>query len=313
MQLINKPNLSASSAKTLKQCSWIFKSQYVEKLPERVWAKTKIGTLTHSILECLQNPRHRKYFDRIMLTENIESVTPIARMRDAFYRKNPEVTEKIAADLDSLVLTALKHDFFCAGATKVLPPEFKFQLKFGDMTMKGFMDKVAFYDGYVKVTDYKTQGKRFTDEEMEDNIQAAMYQLAIWEIFKMPAEVEFLMLRFPPNKRDANRHVQTVKPYGEQKLKGLVEYLKFLDVQIKTFDDKAAKANLLAFSDKGFCDFVCGFKTPFKYYATVHSDGKWLKTKQPPTLVSEDAVVTEHQYNGCPYFYNEEGKPRNWK
>jgi hypothetical protein len=312
---VNKavPNLSASSAKTLQSCSWQFYAQYIRRLPERVWAKTKIGSLTHTILECLQNPRHRKHYETLIRTEDINTVPSIARLRDNFYLKNPDVTEKIAADLDSLVITALNHDFFNEGAEKVLPPEMKFQLKVGKAAMKGFMDNVSFYKDHVKIRDFKTQSKKFTQEELDDNIQAAIYQLAIKQMFNLPARVEFVLLRFPPNKKDPNRHVQIVEPYSETKLNGLVQYLEYLHEEFNTFDEQKAKANLKVFEDKGFCQRVCGYKDPFKYWALVQPDGKFTTTKVAPETVPANVKVEEHVYTGCPYFYNADGRARNWQ
>ena len=307
------PNLSASSAKTLQSCSWLFQCQYIHKLPERVWAKTKIGTLTHIILECLANERRKPYYEQILKTATIEHIPSLVRLRDNFYHKNPDITPEIAESLDSLVWTALQNDFYHEGATKVLPPEMKFQLTFPKFSMKGFMDSVAFFPDKVRIRDYKTQSKKFTEKELEDNIQAAIYQLAIKQMFNMPAEVEFVMLRFPPTSKQPDKHIQRVEPYGDAKLDGLKHYLEYLFDEFRSFDDVKAKSNLKAFHDKGFCDFVCSYKKPFDFYSLVFPDGKFVNSKEKPLIVPENAILLQDKYNGCPFFYGEDGRPRNWK
>jgi len=43
----------------------------LEKLPESVHPKTRVGTIVHSILEALQKPRHRKHYDKIKKEQSI--------------------------------------------------------------------------------------------------------------------------------------------------------------------------------------------------------------------------------------------------
>ncbi len=149
---------------------------------------------------------------------------------------------------------------------------------------------------------------------MENNIQAGIYQLYANEAFKQPAEVEFVMLRHPETKRTPGKHLQTVPPYSEQELKGFVKYLKYLDGQVQNFTVDTATDNLKAEKDSGFCKRVCGFREPLEYYILLDEKGKIVQSKvnEKELKPKEGQTVKKMNYTGCPYFYNELGKQRNF-
>lgn len=307
------PKLSASRIKGLQSCSWEFFCSACLKLPERVWSKTFVGSLCHIILECLakNNPKRKEYYDTIIKTGTYKSVKSIHILVNNFKRKNPQMEDKHSDDLDDLLAVALKHDFFFTGAKKVLPPEWKFELVVGGAKIKGFLDRLAFYDGYAVIRDYKTQKDRFTESELENNIQAAIYQLAVKEVFGVSARVEFILLRHAGNKKDPLKHVQVVEPYSPEQLSGLVSYVSHLNGEFEKFNIERARLNLRAIKDKGFCFNVCGYRLPYKYFALT-KDGKLLKTSKSAIQAADGETVTEHFYSGCPYFFSSEGKARNY-
>lgn len=309
--------LSASRLKTFLNCSWIFYCEYVLKIPSATHPKTKLGSLAHSIFEALQKPRHRKHYDIILdgrLGKSVYNSKPIARWIKNFLAKNPDVTPKLSIEFDSLVLVGLETDFFCLGADKVLPPEHEFLLEIEGMKIKGYIDILAFYKDKIKIRDYKSQGKRFTDDEMENNIQAGIYQLYANQKFEQPAEVEFVMLRHPETKRMPGKHLQTVPPYSKDQLSGFVQYLKYLNEQVQNFSLERATDNLKALTDDGFCKRVCQFKDPKTYYILLDSEGQILQSSDEKSkLKAKDGQTVEKKsYTGCPYFYNSDGKQRNF-
>lgn len=326
--------LSASRLKTFLSCSWIFYCEYILKIPSATHPKTKLGSLAHLIFEVLQKPRHRHHYNAILQRVDIDiekgewanlesNIAPsiynspaIERLVNNFLKKNPDITLKLSADLDSLVLVGLENDFFCSGAEKVLPPEHEFILEIEGMKIKGYIDILAFYKDKAKIRDYKSQGKRFTDDEMENNIQAAIYQLYVNNKFKVPAEVEFVMLRHPETKRTPGKHLQVVQPYNEAELGGFVEYLKHLDEQVQNFSLETATDNLKATKDDGFCKRVCQFREPKEYYILLDKDGEIIQSSYDSLELidkkKEGQTIERKIYTGCPYFYNDEGKQRNF-
>jgi len=308
-----KPRLSASRIKGLQSCSWEFYCSACLKLPERVWSKTFVGSLCHIVLECLakDNLRRKEYVETIIRTGTHKSVPSIARLVENFKRDNPLMEDKHSADLDDLLMVALGYDFYFTGATKVLPPEWRFELLIGKAKIKGFVDRLAFYDGYAIIRDYKTQKNKFTEDELENNIQAAIYQLAVKEVFGVPAKVEFILLRHAANKKDPKKFLQVVEPYTDSQLKGLVSYVENLHGEFETFTVEKAKLNLRAIEDKGFCFNVCGYRAPFTYFAALQN-GKITRTSKTPIQPVGGEIITEHFYSGCPYFYSPDGKLRNY-
>ena len=307
--------LSASRLKTFLSCSWIYYCQYILRLPDKTHPKTKIGSLAHTIFECLQKPRHRKHYDLIMSgKKSIYNSPVIARLVKIFLAKNKDVIQKISDDLDALTILGLSTDFFPANAEKVMPPEHEFIMDIDGMKIKGFIDLLIFYKDKIKIRDYKSQGKRFTEEEMENNIQAGIYQLYANREFKMPAEVEFIMLRHPETSRTPNKHLQIVKPYSESELDGFVEYLKYLNEQVQNLDESNAADNLKVHTDDGFCKRVCQFKDPKTYYILLDKDGQIVQSSDSPyeLKANKEQKIESKTYLGCPFFYNDEGKPRNF-
>jgi len=307
--------LSASRLKTFLSCSWVFYCEYILKLPGVTHPKTKLGSLAHTIFEVLQKPRHKKHYDAILSgKKSIYNSKAVSRLVKICLDKNPDITPVLSADLDSLVLVGLETDFFCLGAEKVLPPEHEFLLEIDGMKIKGYIDILAFYKDKIKIRDYKSQGKRFTEDEMENNIQAGIYQLYANEKFNQQAEVEFVMLRHPETKRMPNKHLQVVPPYSKGELEGFVQYLKYLDELVQNFSLETATDNLKAEKDSGFCKRVCSFREPMEYYILLDKNGEIAQSakKQEQLTIKEGQTIEKKFYSGCPYFYNEQGKQRNF-
>lgn len=314
-QIKKRKVLSASRLKTFLSCSWIFYCEYILKLPSKTHPKTKLGSLAHTIFEVLQRPRHKKHYDAVLSgKKSIYNSKAISRLVSSYLKKNPDITPILSQDLDSLVLVGLENDFFCKDSERVLPPEHEFLLDIDGMLIKGYIDVLAFYKDKIKIRDYKSQGKRFTEDEMENNIQAGIYQLYANREFKKPAEVEFVMLRHPETSRTPNKHLQVVPPYNEDELSGLVQYLKYLDDQVQNFSLEVAADNLKAQNDTGFCKRVCSFREPMEYYILLDKNGEIVQTSKvkEDLTAKEDQKVEKKRYTGCPFFYNDQGKQRNF-
>lgn len=308
--------LSASRLKTFLSCSWVYYCEYILKIPSATHPKTKIGSLAHTIFEVLQNPRHKKHYDAIMNTEkrSIYNSKAITRLVEITLKRNPDITEKISNDLDSLVIVGLDNDFFLDNAVEKIEPEREFLMDIDGMLVRGFIDMMGIYENHVKIRDYKSQGKLFTKDEMENNIQAGIYQLYANREFKKPAEVEFVMLRHAPTKKNPTKHLQVVEPYTEAELEGVILYLKYLDSKIQNFDLDTAKSCLKASSgDTGFCNYVCGFKDPMTYYVKLDKDGEIVESSKEKIEEKEGFTVKKMEYKGCPFFYNDNGERRNFK
>ncbi len=295
--------LSASRVKTFLDCPHLFYQTYFLKVPEPTHPKTKLGSIVHVVLELLSKPKHKKHYDKIMTAQDVYASPAITRLVNYFWSKNPDITEVIKSDFNDLCFVALNNDFFFKGASKVLPPEYDFEIDYGDFAIKGFLDRLALYDGIAKIRDYKTQKSKFTQEELGENLQAFFYQLAVKHFFNLPAEVEFVLLRHGPNKRDKKRHLQIVPPTSDLILEGFKLYLKEINDSILNLNENNSISNLKSERNPGFCRNVCKLKDPFVYWVVLEGDKIIASSKEDNLIPKENQIVEKRYYRGCPSFY----------
>ena len=299
----NSP-LSASRLKQALDCSWLYYQTSKLKVPETTHPKTKLGTLVHSILECLSRKKHFNHYIAVVHHQSVYGSPALTRMVQMFSRKNLDVTEEILSHLDKLVMVALNHDFNFQGAKEILPPEQAFEIDFGDFSIRGFMDRVALYDNVAVIRDYKTQSKRFTEEQLDFNLQALFYQTAVKHLYGLPAKVEFIMLRFPANKKDGARYIQSVAPSTDDQLEGFRYYLASCSETISNMTLEDATKNMKASRDKGFCQYVCSLRQPFDYWVLVEGDKTIRGARTIEELTPKDGqTIEKRRYKGCHAFY----------
>ena len=271
--------LSASKIKSLHQCSYKFWLNYFKHLPETTHPKTYAGTVCHCVFEALcRNGRKKLLEDVVEKGFSKETSKSLWRYYEILVKKYKiidSVSEHIPAMMD-------------VGAKYVLPilekykkarveVEHEFVLNNGKYEIKGFIDLLIIHDEGALIIDYKSQGKKFSAKEMEFNVQAIVYQLAVWKEFGLESSTEFIMLRHPPTKRHPEKHIQKVDFVGEDALNGMEDYLEYLQNIVDKFSTKDAEEKFLADSDKGFCIYVCQFRKPFFYLSVVDGDGNVQK------------------------------------
>lgn len=330
MKKKNRITLSASSIKQFLDCSWLFFVTRMLKLPDHTHPKTHVGSLAHAILEAFCKPRHRKHYEATIHHQSVYGSPAIKRMIRMFRDKHPDVTDEHMEDLDALIFVALNHDWSCKDAVKILPPEYPFEIDFGAFAIKGFMDRVILYKHGAIIRDYKSQSKKFSDDDLQNQLQAFMYQTAVKHEFGLSAVVEFLLLRFPPNRRDPSRYLQVVEPLSDAQIEGFKVYLSHLNEAINALTEETATDNLKSQHDYGFCTRVCSLKDPFDYWvllgegdtplASTRVPKYGLPEEQDPNRWAFDQLapksgqrVQKRRYNGCPGFYDPvSGRPRNF-
>lgn len=305
--------LSASKIKTLNTCSFLFHCSYILKLPRTSNTGANLGTITHEILECLQNKRHRKHYDQLISEKTCKNNGAISRF---IYKRLKQLGEKESefSNIDNFLQVALNTDFFLDGF-ELGEPELKFEIKneSPEYHILGFVDMHGFKDDVLKVVDYKSQKVRFGKPEMDYNVQAMMYLLAakkLWPNVKK-GFVNFIMLRFKNNPLQ-------VASYSDDTLKGFELYLEYLTNYLKDWNYEKAISNFAAnnptkrmlcgtepgFKADGSAKWVCSAKFPFKYFALLDKDGKVIKSefKQEDLKPKEGETVKEMRYAGCAYF-----------
>lgn len=297
--------VSASRLKSLDACTMSFYLSEYENLPQKVWAKTHAGSTVHSILEALRRDRHRAHLDLVKEKGTIYASPAISRLVRAWVAKTkmgPDIVEPI----DAMCMLVLNQtSFLDTGATKTFDPEHEFKLTLPrGGTVKGFIDRLAIYgEGDSRravITDYKSQGKRFTANELRDNYQALTYQLYVWRAFGIPATVEFIMLRHPPTSRTPEKHIQRVEPSTSAQLAGFEAYLDHIHAELQTFGLKEAYSHF--HDDEGFCRNVCTYFRPYDYHHVTKRDGTFVGNFMLDNLrhLGQDEVAQTRHYAGCP-------------
>lgn len=321
-----KIRLSASKIKTLQLCSWTYFCKYILKLPDKSNDGAKRGTITHLILECFVNKRHRKHFDIIEAANgDIHMSKPVIRLVQK-HAKILGVDDKDNIELIyKMIWSGMSHDFFCKGCEK-LEAENNFFLEADNYIINGFIDKTATYKNKTVIYDYKTSKQKFEGKDLTDNVQSTMYSLATFkETGKIP-EVKFLFLK--PEFMDDP--VAQPKTCSEDSLKGFEHYLKDTAAFMQRFDEKAAMQDFAAdkpygegFTGPVMCGrakfagqlkkdgnpmWFCSLKFGFIYYALKDGAGKVIKTAfeeiDLEKYKNSDLKIVKMEYNGCPKFKN---------
>ncbi len=317
--------LSASRIKTFESCSWKYWCTYSLKLPRSSNDGASRGTVCHLILELLLADRHKKYIDIILESGTIESVPPIVRLVKKHLNILGYYSDENYQMCDEMIVVGLSCDFLGGKGAKIEEPEKEFTLESESPKYKilGFIDKPVQYpkSKKLKIVDYKTSREKFTDSEVEYNVQALAYILAskqIWPKLKN-VSVEFQFLRFPDSPSIEIK-------CSEEELKGFEYYLEHIYNIINNYTEEIAKSNFAArqpFPEKGAgfkgplnCGFAkypgelkknglpmwhCEHKFAYDYYALVDEEGKTLKSsKNKEDLDETKGEIVKKHYAGCP-------------
>jgi hypothetical protein len=304
--------LSASRIKSFQSCSYLYYCNYILKLPRTGNSGSSRGSITHYVLEALFHPKRRNYYDEILAAKDPFVIPSIKRFIEKHAEKlevNDQVNIKL---IKEFILTGLSFDFFCAGAIETRSEE-EFDHHGEGYRLGGFIDKTSIHHDKVKISDYKCSKGKFSDEELQFNVQALSYALITKKKFPhLPVEVEFLFLKFKNNPR------QKVK-ITDDILAGFESFLVYISDCLNDFTYRDALANM-AINDpakRWLCGkrlgdlnkagepaWICEFKYPMNYFA-LYNDKKELiktsKTKKDLDKQLKDGYTIEQEfYKGCP-------------
>lgn len=293
--------VSASSLKTLSECTMKYYLSRVEMLPEKTWPRTHAGSASHSVLEALYSEKHRHHYEAVKNAGSIYASPAIQRLVNVWQWKT-KMEDSIVADIDGMCMVAINEtNFLDEGATKRFEPEHEFRLTLKNGgTVKGFIDRLAEYGDQFVIWDYKTQRDKFTNEEVLNNFQSLVYQLYVWRTFGKMAEVRYLMLRHAPTKRFPNRHLQVTPPATPAQLEGFSIYLEHMHNVMNNFG--LEEAQLKYHEDRGFCDRVCSYRKSFPYVRvtkvkTGELVGKYFLDFCPQ--IKDDELAERCTFKGC--------------
>lgn len=317
--------ISASRVKTFENCSWLYYSKYLLKVPEPTNEGALKGSICHNIFEFLLNPKHEQKYKDIIKADSIcgrESVARLVRKYIVLYKLKQ--TDELFNHLNKMIMVGLKSDFFVKGG-ELVKAEYEFNIlnEKPFYYIKGFIDKPFIKGSKIIIDDFKSSKKKFEGEDIESNLQGLIYSLACKKIWPhLKPEVRFIFLQFPE---------EPILPvtFEEDALKGFEYYLESIQKQLDSFSDKHAYSNFAAdqpmpdtgeFKGKLLCGFNskpgelkkdgtpkwgCPMKWSFHYYV-VKKGNKIIKSalKKEDIKLETGEQIEEVFYEGCPRHRN---------
>lgn len=312
--------ISASSLKALADCTMAFYYSRILKLPEKEWPRTIIGSLVHSIFECLRNPRHRKHYDLIVLKTKDgvwHELSPAVKRLVKMWKDKYNIDQSLLDDLNEMLHVGINCTDFLwekadidpvTGTPKVYGPEHAFTLILpSGAEIRGYIDDMAVVDGVMVVRDYKSAKNKPPMADLPNNVQALMYQLYVWLTFGLPARVEFVYLRHGPTKRTNDKHLQIVQPVPVAAFTGFIDHLENLYPRINQFSLEDALSS--PHDDIFFCQRVCTHYAPHPYWVvcspsdpeglTPLSSHLSLDLASKASYPIEGSTILERRHAGC--------------
>lgn len=327
--------LSPSKIKTFSSCSEIYAAKYLDKIPDNKNSGSVRGSIVHELFELYINrKKYEKTVNKIIQTNElpksaIKFITKKLKDEGFFSEENLNKCK-------NFVLTGLKNDFYCESG-ELQPPEEHFEIGEG-YKIQGFIDQYAIYfdgvDYFAIVKDFKSQRQKFTNQELENNLQGFTYLLAVKNkhpkinIFK--SYVKFILLDFPEDP------IQIFKLKNQAQIDGFESYLKYMNELVDKFGHKNRKDNLAAkkghpkpedgFSGLLMCGigvsyagelkkdgktpkYYCSFRFPFEYFVAIKDGEIKYRSKTKSDLDKYEKLgysIETRKYKGCPHWNKED-------
>lgn len=182
-------HLSASRIKTFEQCQMKYHAVYELKLPETPHPLTLMGSSVHSMLELSSKAR--------MAGQRRERWHDPMVFKQAAMRKF-KVDDSLSSLIDELIDNAKRWGYF-RNIHKTIGCELEFKLVLADGTnVSGFIDRLDLHIPEADIIDIKTQKKAFENDELRNNWQAKIYNMAVRELYPKitgKVSVSFWVLR----------------------------------------------------------------------------------------------------------------------
>ncbi len=178
-----KPHLSASSTSDYIDCGLLYRFGRVDKIkPEFKSDALELGSVIHLVLAEFYN--QRKIGNKLLLKEVQESF-------EAFWREhaedNPDIQYSEGKNFETLLLEGKElltpwYNKLPENEFKVIAVEDPFILTLRELAVPviGYIDLIEEDEsGTIIVTDFKTAGKNYSNDDTDKNLQLTIYQLAV--------------------------------------------------------------------------------------------------------------------------------------
>lgn len=264
----NKIVISATRVSMFLQCRWKYWCNYILHLPKKPNISFKVGLAVHEALKVAGLIWQKK--------ENFTSYD-IRKIKEV-YRKTAaqEGIEDMGVYNDGLLMLTSKLKDFEVG--KIIAVEDKFKVTTDDGVMTtGALDKVIeLEDDTLLIVDYKTSKFYYTPDEMKNDIQLSMYDVAASIKFSKYKRIILCLdyLRGEP--------LYTYRTYRDRK--NFTKYMLAVYHEMLNLEEKNAKPTI-----NDFCNW-CDFREhcpAYKEAADIHSK---IERKNPAKCTDEELV-----------------------
>tara|TARA_R100001443_G_C3348818_1_gene176334 strand:- start:326 stop:1351 length:1026 start_codon:yes stop_codon:yes gene_type:complete len=330
--------LSASRIKTAQSCSWLYWCKYKLKLPEKGNDGARRGSICHLVFEVLGVKGRKKYFNKILKTQDVFSVPSIKRLILKHAAKEGVDDQENIDLMKEMIYNGLTYDFFGQDLGK---PTKEYSEKDFDIIkddgsiqykIRGFIDKLFLYkkQKFALIRDFKTSKDVFKGKDQTDNLQDLMYSLAVKNLFPEYSDrvSEFLFLKFDLDVNAKKSGVVRMKALDEDELNGFEMQLSEIQKYLDGFSEKDARKNYAAhqgfptdnsFTGKLLCGFAtqkgelkkdglpkwhCPMKFDFFFYQVWDADkntiGSYFEEEFTEALVPDGGGYEMKYYQGCP-------------
>jgi len=182
-ELRKEPHLSASSINDYIDCGLLYKLGRVDKLPMEFKSDSlEFGSVTHKVLE--------EHY-RMKMEGNILSTKDLHQIFERYWRETAEAKEDIryseGKDFGTLLLEGKElltvyHNKIPEDNFKIIGIEepFSFMVEGCPVPIIGAADLLEEdYSGTIIITDWKTSGRAYSNDEVDKNFQLTLYQMAL--------------------------------------------------------------------------------------------------------------------------------------
>lgn len=309
--------LSASRIKTYSSCSYLGYLKYNCKLPSSGNTGSRLGGVTHSILECLAEHKRSNLVDQCIILGDPLGNKSLLRYAKILLKREGELSQENLEKVNQFLLTALVNDFKGNGCNSYLT-EYEFDIKTDKYWIGGFIDRLFVYDDKIRILDFKTSKKKFAkgSEDMDFNIQALMYALVASKMYPdKKISVEFLFLKF---KKDPWIRME----FTQEQLNGFENYLEYISDYLNDFSIEKALGNMASSDVKrrwlcgkdaytikadGSTAWSCEYRAPFLYFEAIDGQGQCVKSafnkKELDKYKNMGYTIIQKRHSGCPKFH----------